>query len=96
MGIYNLQWDEIYYLQSTDNEQKRPISENVKQLFSPYVCVIEVSVCQFDSYVGVSLSVWCKGGVQNANSRKNYILFFDSNLGGLRKTNHSMPKYVMG
>ena len=59
-------------------------------------CVIEVSVCQFDSYVGVSLSVWCKGGVQNANSRKNYILFFDSNLGGLRKTNHSMPKYVMG
>ena len=49
--------------------------------FSPYVCVIEVSVCQFDSYVGVSLSVWCKGGVQNANSRKNYILFFDSNLG---------------
>ena len=55
MGIYNLQWDEIYYLQSTDNEQKRPISENVKQLFSPYVCVIEVSVCQFDSYVGVSL-----------------------------------------
>ena len=61
MGIYNLQWDEIYYLQSTDNEQKRPISENVKQLFPPYVCVIEVSVCQFDSYVGVSLSVWCKG-----------------------------------
>ena len=67
-----------------------------KTTFSPYVCVIEVSVCQFDSYVGVSLSVWCKGGVQNANSRKNYILFFDSNLGGLRKTNHSMPKYVMG
>ena len=92
-----MRWNILFTI-NRQSAEERPISENVKHNFflNFCKCVFEVSVCQFDSYVGVSLSVWCKGGVQNTNSRKNYILFFDSNLGGLRKTNHSMSKYVMG